>query len=1154
VKDRANGITSSGDEDPALVQLVDDMADRLQAGEPVDWEAVAREHPEHVERVRRMFPAIEAMADFGSVTGRGPSQSPPLEFGSSSVLGELGDYRILREIGRGGMGVVYEAVQISLGRRVALKILPFAPALDSRQLQRFQNEARAAAHLNHANLVPVYAVGCERGVHYYAMQYIDGQSLSALVEALRQIERRADEAAARQSDEAFVLASELASGRFAPVVTATVPGEQTEQRDSRLLGAAGEIAVPSTPAAPTSATSSSIRSSAYFRTVARMGMQAAEALEHAHQQGVIHRDIKPSNLLVDMRGNLWVADFGLARFQSEAGLTMTGDLLGTLRYMSPEQALGKSGMADYRTDIYSLGVTLYELLTLEPTYAGRDRQEILRRIAFEEPRPPRRINPAIPADLETIVLKAMAKDPVGRYASAQELADELGRYVNHEPIRARRTNAWERSVKWAQRRPAVAFLLATTVMAFLVGFAGVTWQWFRAERARQAVTETNSTLRKTLYFKGIALAERELAVNNLRRVDQLLADCPSDLRGWEWNYLERARSGYVPVVCRAGSPVVDVAFSPDGARLVTAQLDGSAVIWDAATGKVVHALRGPGKDVRGVAYSPDGWRVVSNSFTEVMIWDAMTGELRRTLKRAGVGNGWGVDFSRNGRMIAATVWDGNLTGDDTAASIWDSTSYQLMNTLHHPHGFKLLTFSPDGTLVAGSEDQDDVTVIDVTTGKAVWVLSGHTGGAHRPAFSPDGRYLAVACGPLHTETHGSIKLWDVLTGRLLRTLEGHTKIVWGVAFSRDGERLASGSFDYKVKIWDPSTGQEALTLHGHTNTVPAVAFSPDGWRLATASEDGTIRIWDASPITEPPARQLGTLSEHSDEVRALAFSADGQWLASAGDDMVVRLWDATSGRFIRPLRNHTSPISGLAFSPNGRRIISADHFGKVVDWETETGSVAFEIRNPEGAGATIGGVAHSPDGLTFATVGVDSGAVRDASNGRTLRKLAENNWMTYCVAYSPDSRWIATGSREGVVNVSEAATGRTIKTMSVQASRINAVAYSPDGRQLAAAASDGSIQIWDASNWAEGGRFMAHKGGALGLAYSPDGVRIASGGADETIRIWDRASRRELLTLRGHRGEVNAVTFSPDGKRLASASGDHSVKIWDVMPGPAEGP
>ena len=288
-------------------------------------------------------------------------------------------------------------------------------------------------------------------------------------------------------------------------------------------------------------------------------------------------------------------------------------------------------MVDHRTDIYSLGVTLYELLTLEPAFAGRDRQEILRRIAFEEPRPPRRLNAAIPVDLETIVLKAMAKDPAGRYATAQELADDLDRFLKREPIRARRSNAWERSVKWAQRRPAIAALLAMVVLVDdSSGFMGSTWQWLRAERARQAVTAVNETLRKTLYFNRIALAERELAVNNLRRVDQLLAECPPELRGWEWNYLKRARSGYLPdrLPCRDARSST-WRSAPMAGRLATAQPDGVAIIWDAATGETVHRLSGPARTSGASPSAPTAGRSHRTASTETMIWDAMTGRADR---------------------------------------------------------------------------------------------------------------------------------------------------------------------------------------------------------------------------------------------------------------------------------------------------------------------------------------------------------------------------------------------------------------------------------------------------------------------------------------------------------------------------------------------
>jgi eukaryotic-like serine/threonine-protein kinase len=502
VSERTSGTLASSAVDPILVQLIDELADRLQAGEPVDWDSVALEHPDRVEQVRKMLPAIAAIAELGSVTGRGLSRSFSREFGPDSVIGELGDYRILREVGRGGMGVVYEAVQISLGRRVALKVLPFAPALDARQLQRFQNEARAAAHLNHVNIVPVYAVGCERGVHYYAMQFIEGQSLSVLIEDLRRIEGRAGERAAGQSEDAFDLASELASGRFAPARNIAPPGEQpTRLHESEPSSPAGALPGSSTQTPLATATGRSTRSSAYFRTVARMGIEAAEALEHAHHQGVIHRDVKPSNLLVDVRGNLWVTDFGLARFQNEAGLTMTGDLLGTLRYMSPEQALGKSGMADYRTDIYSLGATLYELLTLRPATPGLDRQEILRTIADNDPPSARKLNASIPLDLETILLKAMAKEPAGRYTTAQELADDLERYLKDEPIRARRSTFGQRLGRWARRHQPLVWsagvsavlLLLTAITALAVSNVLIRREEIAKERALEAARASEST-------------------------------------------------------------------------------------------------------------------------------------------------------------------------------------------------------------------------------------------------------------------------------------------------------------------------------------------------------------------------------------------------------------------------------------------------------------------------------------------------------------------------------------------------------------------------------------------------------------------------------------------------------------------------------------
>jgi serine/threonine protein kinase len=390
------------------------------------------------------------------------------------ATGQLGDFRLIREVGRGGMGVVYEAIQTSLGRRVALKVLPFAATMDPRQLQRFHNEARAAALLDHPHIVHVHAVGCERAVHFYAMQFIEGQTLAQMIADLRLQITDCKKPAPRDSK--------------SPAVPGCSPPTQPYSAICNLQSAIA----PDTAARAAASTERAPRDRAYFRRAAELARQAAEALDHAHTLGIVHRDVKPANLLVDGRGNLWVTDFGLAHVQSDARLTMTGDLVGTLRYMSPEQALAKRVVVDHRTDVYSLGATLYELLTLEPAFAGNDRQELLRQIAFEEPRPPRRINRAIPAELETIVQKAMEKNPADRYATAQEMAEDLRRFLADEPIRARPASAARRLRKWGRRHPAwvaAAATALTTAVAVLSGCIG--WEandWAtRHEATQQAV-------------------------------------------------------------------------------------------------------------------------------------------------------------------------------------------------------------------------------------------------------------------------------------------------------------------------------------------------------------------------------------------------------------------------------------------------------------------------------------------------------------------------------------------------------------------------------------------------------------------------------------------------------------------------------------------
>ena len=398
----AEPTNASMEDDPRLVRAAQEYLAALEAGRrPGRAEFVAR-FPGLGEQLAPYLDALDMVHGAGPLPGRAPTTEPPVE--------ALGDFHIVREIGRGGMGVVYEAVQLSLSRRVALKVLPFAAALDARQLQRFKNEAQAAAQLHHTNIVPVHAVGCERGTHFYAMQLIEGQNLADLIQQLR---------AAEKQTTAGVDPAQ-------PPTRSYVPRPEESPAATTITGPAAELS-----------TQHSTRSARFYQTAARLAAQAADALEHAHQFDVIHRDIKPANLIVDERGNVWVTDFGLAQFHTSQGLTRTGDLMGTLRDMSPEQAAGRHALLDPRTDIYSLGATLYELLTLRPMFDGADAQRLLHQILHDEPRPLRSLDRSVPLELQTIVLKAVGKNPADRYATAREFANDLRRFLDAQPILAR---------------------------------------------------------------------------------------------------------------------------------------------------------------------------------------------------------------------------------------------------------------------------------------------------------------------------------------------------------------------------------------------------------------------------------------------------------------------------------------------------------------------------------------------------------------------------------------------------------------------------------------------------------------------------------------------------------------------------------------------
>jgi serine/threonine protein kinase/WD40 repeat protein len=1158
-------------------QLAQAFLERYRRGERPAITEYTQKHPELADDIRDLFPALVVMEEAGPRESQ-PTGSRPVADGR--VPERMGDYRIVREVGRGGMGIVYEAVQEALGRHVALKVLPFQAGADPVRLLRFRREARSLARLHHTNIVPVFDVGEHQGTHYYAMQFIQGQGLDEVLVELQRFEGPAAPPQLAVANLPQSLADSLMRGQFgdgfgpeaAPAVTRT--GD-----DAAAVDPASEAPLRpgvSTQSAPGTHWELSTETGVhYHRSVARVGLQVAEALAYAHGQRVLHRDIKPSNLLLDVQGTVWVTDFGLAKEEGE-DLTQTGDLVGTLRYMAPERF---RGVSDARSDLYSLGLTLYELLTLGPAFQESDRGLLIKQIYHDEPPRPRRFDRQVPRDLETIVLKAIAKEPARRYQTAEDLAEDLRRFLGDRPIRARRSAAWEHAWRWCRRNPVVAGLSAAVALLLLVVGVGLpVGALLRGERDRALAAEGEA---RTLALRAQNAEGQARDAERENKIREHLARAAANRRSRQ----PGQRFESLADIAKA----MKLRPSPELRRELRNEAIAALALPDV---HITQEFNGFPPGTVAVELSDDFELYARTTDTGACLVcrvadDAVVARLPELGEPAhaifATGRILGLRGSKSGRF-----------------QLWDLSGPKPASPFPEKQGITQWRFHPNGRLVAlaHADDRggpDFVDVYDVATGArlhSLQVKGLRVDTLADLSFNPTAPFLAVT-----SYFSNVVSVYDLRTGAAVASAPGPGPMGNGAAdWSPDGRTLTQPSGDtgpIQEYAFDPQAPalRPTRTIQGPEAGGSWITYNPQGDRYVRRGWSGVVHLFDA--VSGQPLFSTHSLPEASHTW--LRFDHTGQRLAAArvGDRQdVVGLWSIADGREYRALIPRQKGIDTadhtLGVHPNGRLAVVSSP-GGLVFFDLETGAQVAFVPMPKGPHPHGAAIAIDGAGALFSNhfSGCLRWPIRAAptksdrwqvgpperlpfqpgnstiATSRDGRVRAQCMWAGYgmapfaggwilhpnfamprrvqagagtgCCSVSPDGRWVAFAGPHGPIYVYEAATTRRVwESPGGQGTHF---LFSPDGRWLVTNVDGG--RLYAVATWESGPRL------GPGTPWDVTSELAVLGLTNGVYRLVGLATGRELARLEDPEQNTGQAAFTPHGAKLVVVA-RNGLRVWDL--------